>query len=722
MSLSAGTRLGPYEILALIGAGGMGEVWKARDTRLNRVVAIKRLAPEHVTRFDHEARAIAALNHNNICQIYDLGPDYLVMEFVEGQSPAGPMAADQAVRLGIQIAAALEEAHSHRILHRDLKPGNILVTPKGLAKLLDFGLAMPITDDSNVTKTIGRTVVGSAAYMSPEQAVGKPLDERSDIFSFGTVLYELLSGQRAFPGDTIAQVLSAVLRDDPAPLQAPVALDRIVRRCLAKYPAERFQSATELRVALEAVVEPQDDKPSIAVLPFANMSRDEDQEYFSDGLAEEIINALVKIPGLKVIARTSAFSFKGQNVDIRRVAETLGVANVLEGSVRRSGKRLRVTAQLIAAADGAHVWSERFDREVADVFELQDDIASGIAAALELKLTSRPRARPQFTPKLLAYDAILRARHNRAKATPESLELSRACLQEAIAIDPAYAMAYSELGGCLIDAAGFHALPVAYAMSRARAAIQRALELDQSLPEALTGLGHIAGFYDYDWKEARRLFHIAMAAEHVSVHTRDYYSCYLFATGRVREAIEQEDRALQEDPLNLACRISRALFLLCCDLNAAEADCRRILEIDSNSFIAYNFMATLCMWRGDFFRGLSWAERAFALAPSAAFVRGTYASLLRQTGDLTGAESVLSELGDGSGEGAAIGFLTYHLICGDPDDIADWIEKAIAQRDPLLPFWLPSPRMQPIRESHRWPKIARMMNLPGATSTLELTR
>ena len=251
MSLKAGEKLGPYEIVALVGSGGMGAVYKARDSRLNRVVAIKRLAAGHMARFEQEVRAIAALNHANICQIHDLGPDYLVMEFVEGQSPSGPMAADRAVHLAIQIAAALEEAHSHRILHRDLKPGNILVTAKGVAKLLDFGLAKSMTDGGeDVTETMPGAVVGTAAYMSPEQAQGRQLDERSDIFSFGAVLYELLSGERAFAGDTMAQVLSAVLRDDPRPLRAPAALDTIVKRCLAKQPSQRFSSAAELRTAL----------------------------------------------------------------------------------------------------------------------------------------------------------------------------------------------------------------------------------------------------------------------------------------------------------------------------------------------------------------------------------------------------------------------------------------------------------------------------------------
>ncbi len=353
MSLTTGDRLGPYEIVALIGAGGMGEVYKARDTRLDRIVAIKQLKGVHSARFEQEARAIAALNHPHICQIFDVGPDYLVLEFVEGALLQGPLRVEEALPRALQIARALEAAHRRGILHRDLKPANVMVTEAG-AKLLDFGLAkLSSNSDSTTTQTIEGTILGTAAYMAPEQAEGKPLDARSDIFSFGAVLYEMLSGNRAFGGTSTVTVLSAVLRDEPAPLDAPAELQRIVARCLAKNPNDRFPNMGELTVALEQVsVKPRDTQPSIAVLPFANMSRDPDDEFFSDGLAEEILNLLAKIPGLNVTARTSSFAFRGKEQDITRIAQTLRVRSILEGSVRRAGSRIRVTAQLINAADG----------------------------------------------------------------------------------------------------------------------------------------------------------------------------------------------------------------------------------------------------------------------------------------------------------------------------------------------------------------------------------
>jgi len=408
--------LGPYEILAPIGAGGMGEVYKARDTRLDRIVAVKVSNEQFSERFDREARAVAALNHSGICTLHDVGPNYLVMEYIEGTPLQGPLPVDQALKYAAQICDALDAAHKKGITHRDLKPANILVTASGV-KLLDFGLAQvePPSKSGDATHSIdltqAGTILGTAAYVSPEQAEGKSVDARSDIFSLGIVLYEMLTGRRAFDGDSVIAIVAAILYKEPAVLDAPPALRSIVARCLCKSPADRFQSVTELRAALEsaATVRPDGKQPSIAVLPFANMSADKENEYFSDGLAEEIINVLAHIPGLKVIARTSAFAFRGKEQDIRKIAESLGVRTILEGSVRRAGNRIRVTAQLISAEDGSHLWSERYDREMEDIFAIQDETAAAIAAALKTKLAVQPEASRQYTPNLAAYHAVLRA-------------------------------------------------------------------------------------------------------------------------------------------------------------------------------------------------------------------------------------------------------------------------------------------------------------------------
>jgi eukaryotic-like serine/threonine-protein kinase len=370
---TAGARLGPYVLIAPIGAGGMGEVWKARDTRLERVVAVKRLKERASTRFTQEARAIAALNHLHICQIHDIGPDYLVLEYIEGQPLKGPQAVDTAVRLATQIADALDSAHRKGVVHRDLKPANILVTSQASVKVLDFGLAklterVEVIEDATtrtrIPTTDPGTVMGTAPYMSPEQVDGTALDARLDVFSFGAVLYELLSGRQAFRGENSISTMAGILHTEPGPLDAPAALQQIVKQCLAKLPGQRYQTMAEVRAALHSISRRVEEiQPSIVVLPFANVNRDADDEYeyFSDGLAEEIINALTQISGLKVIARTSAFAFKNKNEDIRKIAQALGVTNVLEGSVRRAGSRLQVTAELIHAADGTHLWSQRYE-------------------------------------------------------------------------------------------------------------------------------------------------------------------------------------------------------------------------------------------------------------------------------------------------------------------------------------------------------------------------
>lgn len=451
MPLSAGDKLGPYEMLAPIGKGGMGEVWKAHDPRLNRDVAIKVLAAQFSDRFEREAKAIAALNHPNICQIYDVGTNYLVMEFIEGTPLHGPLPLDQAFRYAVQICDALGAAHKKNITHRDLKPGNILVTASGV-KLLDFGLAKigtvsaPAPDSATQTMdlTEAGTVLGTAAYMSPEQAKGEEVDARSDIFSFGLVLYEMLSGRRAFSRSSAIETMAAILRDEPAPLDAPSSLSAIVARCLRKSPAERYQNMADGRAALDqAAGKTAERMPSIAVLPFANMSRDADDEYFSDGLAEDIINLLAHVPNLKVTARTSAFAFRGKELDITKIAEALRVRTILEGSVRRAGSRIRVTAQLINAEDGYHLWSERYDRELTDVFAIQDEIAQAIAIALQLKLIPKPA---KHTPTFPAYEALLKARHHMRSYLPEAFTRGEEYCRHAIALDPEYAAPHALLG------------------------------------------------------------------------------------------------------------------------------------------------------------------------------------------------------------------------------------------------------------------------------------
>ena len=713
MRLTPGTRLGPYTIESLIGSGGMGEVYKAHDGRLNRTVAIKRMIADDVSRFQSEARAIAAINHPHICQIYDVGPDYLVLEYLQGEALGGPVPHDEAVRLAGQIADALHAAHECGILHRDLKPANVMVvrqegTPH--AKLLDFGVARLTGDDPGATRTVDGEMMGTPAYMSPEQASVKPLDARSDVFSFGAVLYELLAGARAFTGDSTAQILSAVLRDEPDPFEAPAALQQIVRRCLDKDPDRRFQTMADVRHALRHLTgAPADVTSSIAVLPFANLSRDVDDEYFSDGLSEEIINALAQVRGLKVIARTSAFAFKGKNEDIRAIARTLGVTHMLEGSVRRAAGRVRVTAQLIHAADGAHRWSQRYDREMSDIFAVQDDIAAAIAGALKLQLAPASERR---MPSLPAYEAYLRYRSYQWQFTPEASRRSRECLEQALALDPGFALPYVGLADYHFALATVGGSPSHEAMPRARELAQRALEIDPDLPEAHAMLGIVAGHYDYDWIEAERRFRLAITREPLSPHLRQWYGTFfLFATGRAGEARVQLTRVIEEDPLCQMWRLMRANLLPSVGLeHEALDDARKAVEFDPGFWLGWADLGLLYACRLQHPEAMQCAERAMAGAPWCPYSVGVMAAALANQGRVNEAQPLLTGL-RGDAYRGPVGLAVYYLALGEIEQAVEWSAKAVEQRFPafiprVIRTFEPS-----LRRAAAWPGVLKRMNL-----------
>src|SRR6187401_1776082 len=497
--------------------------------------------------------------------------------------------------------------------------------------------------------------------MSPEQAQGVTVDARSDIFSLGAVLYELLSGRRVFERPTMLDTLSAVVRDEPPSLDSPIA--EIVARCLAKQPSSRFQSMADLKAALQHLrtqpPAPAQGAPSIAVLPFANMSRDPDDEYFSDGLAEEIINALAQVPGLKVIARTSAFAFKGKNEDIRRIADTLGVTNVLEGSVRRAGSRVRVTAQLILAADGTHLWSQRYDREIADIFAVQDEIAAAIAEALKVTLSPAPARR---MPSVPAYEAYLRYRSYQWQFTPEASRRSRECLEQALALDPEFALPYVGLADYHFALATVGAAPSRESMTRARELAQRALEIDPDLPEAHAMLGIVAGHYDYDWSEAERRFRLAVTREPLSPHLRQWYGTFfLFATGRADEARLQLSRVITEDPLCQMWRLMRANLLPGVGLeHEALDDARKAVELDPGFWLGWADLGLLYARRQQHTEAMQSAERAMASAPWCPYSIGIMAAALANQGHGNRAEPLLAGL-QGDAYAGPVGLAVYFL-------------------------------------------------------------
>ena len=549
-------------------------------------------------------------------------------------------------------------------------------------------------------------MLGTAAYMSPEQASAKNVDARSDIFSFGAVLYEMLSGERAFNGDSSVTTMAAILRDEPRPLHSTPELVQIVRRCLRKSPADRFQTMAAVRASI-AAVKLGEAAPTIAILPFANMSDDKEQEYFSDGLAEEIINALAQIPGLKVTARTSAFAFRGKEQDITKIAEALHVSTILEGSVRKSGNRLRVTAQLINAADGYHLWSQRYDRELADVFAMQDEIATAIAGALQLKLVGKPADRRKHQPNLPAYEAFLRGRHQVFVNTPESINLAKGAFEQAIALDPEYPEPYAELGTWHFVQTVAGLRRAAETIPLARTLAQKALELSPAEPRAQAVLCLLAGAFEHDWNEAGKRFQLALAAEQVPPEVR--FRCgffYLVPLGRFQEALAQMEIAIEQDPLNVLFRGIFAVILGNSGMHdRAAAEARKAIEIDERHWIPYYALSMNHLLRGELAEARQFAERCNQAAPLMPLPAGLLAGILRRLGENDRADELLSRLR------AANGWFMYHIICSDIDAVAGWYAKAIEQGE--LQTWFISPDLlKPLRSSPHWPALAKTLNLP----------
>jgi serine/threonine protein kinase len=580
MSLAPGARLGVYQVVSLIGIGGMGEVYRACDVRLDRPVAVKILRPEitgdleRKQRFIHEAKAASALNHPNIVTIYDIGEtdgtDFIVMEYVDGKTLGEligkkGLPVDEAMRCAVQIADALGKAHGAGIVHRDIKPSNVMITHAGLAKVLDFGLAKPFAADLSdldgskiptisVETTREGMLVGTAAYMSPEQARGDRVGPASDVFSLGSLLYEMITGRRAFARDTTVATLAAVLRDEPIPIHeitadVPLDVEKFVGRCLRKDPSRRFHHMMDVKLRLEeiladvqsavarpvrhAIASRRADAPaSVAVLPFTDLSQRRDQEYFCDGLAEELINALSKVEGLRVASRTSSFRFRGQAGDIREIGTRLGVTHVLEGSVRRESDHLRVTAQLVNSADGYHLWSDRYDRELKDIFAVQDEIAQAVVSALRQKLVDAPAGQlvTRATENPEAYDLYLKGRYHWNRWRADAMATAAEFFERAIAKDPTYAAAWAGLADASALLCHWTVAPVDVWAKAKRAAL-KALELDPDLPEGHSALGQILSFYEWDWQGAERALRRAIQLNPASAVAHTWYGAHLTAVG-----------------------------------------------------------------------------------------------------------------------------------------------------------------------------------------------
>jgi eukaryotic-like serine/threonine-protein kinase len=746
MPLARGTLLGTYEILAPLGAGGMGEVYRAQDTRLGRAVAIKVLPaelgndPERLARFRREAQTLAALNHPNVATIHGLeeaaGTPYLVLELVEGEPLAarlgrGPLPLREALGIAGQIAAGIEAAHERGIVHRDLKPANVMISASGAVKVLDFGLArsepnpsfsgdLSRTPTATLEATVAGMIVGTLAYMSPEQARGQIVDRRSDVWSFGCILFECLAGRRCFAGGTATDVVARILEREPEwsalPDTTPARVREILRRCLRKDPNERPRDIRDVRLELADVAagggrETAGGGTSIAVLPFENLSGSDD-EYFADGITDEILNALAHVEGLRVAARASCFALKGRREDLRTIGEKLDVTSVLEGTVRRAGSRLRITTQLANAADGYQLWSERYDREMTDVFAIQDEIAGAIATRLRGSLhaeANRARAR-RGTRNLQAYELLLKGRglqFKRGRFLPEAIE----CFEKALELDPEYA----EPLACLADsyrAMGiFGAAPFSETMSKARRLAEQALAMDATLAEAWGTLAVVADQFEYDHAKAETRFDRALTLDPRLGHMRCQRALYKwlhheFSPDQTRAEI---DRAVHDDPLNgwVMAMNAHILGFLGQHEESLERS-ERAVALDQESFFAQWNVVRSHAWSGNYARAIDLSPALLRSSGRHQWALGILAWSLGKSGDAERARAIHDELMARSrSEFVAPFWLAVSATsCGLEEEATRQVERAARERDPLLPWGPAAPTWDRVRSLPRFAEIA----------------
>jgi len=714
---AAGLFAGRYRIVRLLGRGGMGVVYQAEDARLKRFAALKFLAaelsahPQARTRFLREAQAAAGLDDPHVCTVYEAGEDqgraYIAMAFIDGPTlrdriAQGPLAIDEAVAIARDVAAGLATAHAHGVVHRDVKPGNVMLAGPRLAKITDFGLAR-MDGASHSTKTAG--AAGTPAYMSPEQAQGLPTDQRTDIWSFGCVLYEMLTGRSPFVTAS-GQVDIFAIVHGPAPAvtafrpDVPASLAAVLERCLEPDLRRRYQDASSLLVDLQAanggaaapvVRPPREIVPSIAVLPFADMSPDRTQEYFAEGMAEEIIHALARIEGVRVVARTSSFALKGKGLDVREIGRALNVGNVLEGSVRAAGSRLRITAQLITVDDGFHLWSERFDREAGDVFGIQDEITAAIvdrlALALHLREQAALRGRAPVDPE--AYALYLKGRYFRHRLAADTVQAALRCFGEAIAKDPTFARAHAGIAGVWGDLAAFNLVPAADAWPKAREAADRALALDRDLSDAHVVAGGMALWYEWDWTAAEAGLRRALALNPGDAWARGCYGWFLLNRRRFDECGAAIRQALSYDPLSpLLYGFAVGLHAACGRSDEAIANFQKAVELAPTFGLPYFHAGVAYVAQGrldeavevvqsGLRQGLTvfWADCILGIARAKQARREEAGAILAR---------MIEQRQHAEVSCASIAWVAAAL--GDFDAAFEWLDRGYAERDGLMPW------------------------------------
>ena len=769
----------------------MGEVYRARDARLDRDVAIKvlpeRLAkdPEALARFEREAKTIASLSHPNIVAIHDFGQDqgvwFVVTELLDGETlgsrlKQSPLPWRKSAEIGVAVAEGLAAAHAKGITHRDIKPENIFLTSDGRVKVLDFGLARvapPIVDHDGTTigsdrpehgKTRPGSVLGTAGYMSPEQVRGEPVGPASDIFSLGCVLYETVSGIRPFGHESFAEALAAVLRGNPPELSASgreihPELDRLIMRCLEKNPENRFQSSRDLAFALrsisgssevrraEAATAPRRRvRPlwvavpavaltvlaaglflwspwsgaidSLAVLPFANAGGDPNAEYLSDGITEAIIKNLSQLPNLGVMSRSSVFRYKGKDIDPQAAGRALQVRAVLAGRLVQRGDSLSISAELIDVGTNRQIWGEQYNRKLADLLAVQEEIASEISAKLRLRLTGdeKKMLARRHTQNTEAYQLYLQGRFHWNKRTLEGMQQSIDYFQQAIAKDPNYAQGYAGLADAFALLADYHVLPAREVMPRAKTAATRAIELDATLAEAHASLGWVKLTHDWAWADAETEFQRAIQLDGNYAAARHWYGEYLLVLGRGDQALAELQRALQIEPVSLV--LNRALgsgFHYARQYDRAIEQCRKTLALDPNFVGARLFLARAYQQKGAHAEAVAELEKALQASEGNSNELAAVAHAYALAGKRGEAVKILDQLKERSQQTYVqpMWIAAIHAALGQKDPAFEWLEKAYADRPGWLVYLKIEPIFDPVRSDPRLTDLLRRIGLPS---------
>jgi serine/threonine protein kinase/Tfp pilus assembly protein PilF len=784
-----GIELGHYRVVEKIGAGGMGEVYRAHDEHLDRHVAIKVLPPGTLINesarkhFRKEALILSQLNHPNIATIHDFdtqqGIDFLVMEYVPGVTLSEKLAnhalpEKEITRLGLQLVEGLAAAHEQGVIHRDLKPNNLRLTPDGRLKILDFGLAklaQPATPEAE-TDSETQTGAGTLPYMSPEQLKGEAVDARSDIWAAGTVLYEIATGHIAFHEKVATATADAILHK-PVALPSRVAhelspqLEGIILKCLEKEVENRYQSAKELAVDLRRLSSPSAGAPvrtaqprpwqrlvrealvglatlfsvaafliafnagswrdrllgrgaqprisSLVVLPLANLSRDPEQDYFADGMTEALITDLAKTADVRVISRTSAMHYKGTEKSIPDIARELHVDAVLEGSVQRSKNRVRITAQLIRAATDQQLWADRYERDFEDILGLQDEVAHAITQQIAGELSQKNHARRETYRPVNpgAYEAYLKGRYFWNKRDRASLEKSMGYFNEAIAKDPNYALAYAGLADVYVVLGPDWATPPKDVNEKARVAALKALEIDDSLAEAHTSLASIY-HNEWNWQGAEREFKraIELNPNYATVH--HWYSIYLATAGRFDETVKEAEKAAELDPLSLV--ISSSLGSRLLDVRRYEDaanQCRKTLDMDPNFGLGHLCIGTSYVNRGHFQEGITELQKTTELLPGNQDSMVQLGIAYALSGDHARAREVLSKLKNHSQPYLrAYNIAMLYAGLADKEQTIFWLQKGYEQRDDDMIYMKIEPVFDPIRSDPRFQDLIRRVGFP----------